>query len=1202
MEQQIVQKLKLNHGLYSDGHSIQPSNEAIFTDDGGLDIILYKGEPLVYTNINDPNSPTNLFGFNNDVGFNSHLQPSDACINFPIAEFSYKGYKGELIETFSKCSNDDDEKLPLSCQVFARKVLVGGKLFIKNSNLASTKQIDTLQSHLTGIYNSVKYNKENPFSYIEWCHLPIVETSNGQVIKSQQDLIEWMSNLYHKNMFDIISYNDIIPVQKLRPNTIPKELQPGVANFGKKLSFRRWAEHAYLFLQLQGLTFNKIYKNYEVGISKKISVKFIDIPVINTIKKSYLKLLKPATNLEQFFITNNIVPVKDARSFPFIKKYLICNLGNKDQVRLVVKCERYEILINKAHIKLAKGFEESIDKAINSIEPYKSLQDTFDEFGHLFPQRIVLGRSFHSGIPNISSDTFDEINLESFDSESLKTHLDHLNVSYLLTQGGDIIDVEDVDEISNRIQDTYSDLEIIEYDQIIPTFDLLRIKYRHFKELDELLSMQHELKILMTGITDLKDLDNSNTEHFKRVNIEPSLKSRNYEVYGSILSGDVKLENCCINFGMYDFNGFSAIIKTSHVTYNRISECRMLWMIIGIPSELSVFSPNNRDFKVDFIKTPIIIKPERSYFCKINTKIELGEGDRIFINSDHSTTNYGPNNIIKLAGWESHSFDVQVINFNYDRSRLFQLDLIICIIYYHVRLLFIDNKAERYPLKSIGYTTTRENCNPDIVVKKKIPTLDKDYDDFQMIASMDIGTTYSGYGYANRTNNEIIINEIWPDRSKSPKTDIDTLSLHNVCDYDFTSAVYSKCDNITTLWSCFYNLFGLVKSTLNPEMDFKILLSVPSKCSYRIKDVIHNMSFEEGTIQTISESEAAAIHCMNVIRRGNLLVEPMSHFLVVNCGGATVELTMRQLLPNNKLAEKSLGTCGFCGSIYVDRKFFVYISIKVGPDALNSLRTKHHEQLQLLIQRCQEIKHSFTGNMDDYNTCEINLEEICPDIKQYVVGTYKDEMEKDDWIIKFHYDHIKKMFDPIIKRIILLIHQQLSFNKSCVIIFLVGGFSESKYLQKCIKQEFQHLVSNIFVPNQPITAVLRGALEYALNPNSISTRVINMTYGIKQDGVFKRIVKIGTEAHENQEFGLELSLTHEDRLRFPIELYSTNLRNPKFCEDYGVELIANIKISAPKSWYSKLYLVLIFDQSEIRVYVKNQYGRYITAGLDYFNN
>src|SRR5688572_26205253 len=63
--QQIIQHLKLNHGLSLDGNYIQPSEQAIFTQDGTLSISLYNGEPIVYININNPSS-TNLLNFNFD--------------------------------------------------------------------------------------------------------------------------------------------------------------------------------------------------------------------------------------------------------------------------------------------------------------------------------------------------------------------------------------------------------------------------------------------------------------------------------------------------------------------------------------------------------------------------------------------------------------------------------------------------------------------------------------------------------------------------------------------------------------------------------------------------------------------------------------------------------------------------------------------------------------------------------------------------------------------------------------------------------------------------------------------------------------------------------------------------------------------------------------------------------------------------------
>ncbi|CAG8722059.1 9279_t:CDS:2, partial [Rhizophagus irregularis] len=70
-QQQIIRKFKLNNGLILTEGNIQSSMQAIFVEDGALNMSLYEGQPIVYLNIND-------------------LQPADVCINFPIAEMAYK--------------------------------------------------------------------------------------------------------------------------------------------------------------------------------------------------------------------------------------------------------------------------------------------------------------------------------------------------------------------------------------------------------------------------------------------------------------------------------------------------------------------------------------------------------------------------------------------------------------------------------------------------------------------------------------------------------------------------------------------------------------------------------------------------------------------------------------------------------------------------------------------------------------------------------------------------------------------------------------------------------------------------------------------------------------------------------------------------------------------------------------------------------
>ncbi|CAG8663376.1 17824_t:CDS:2, partial [Rhizophagus irregularis] len=101
MSQQIIQKFKLNHGLFLNGHKIEPSKQAVLAGDGELNISLYKGQPLVYTSVNDSNSRENLLRFNcedNEVELDESLQPSDICINFPVAEITYIA---DLLESFS---------------------------------------------------------------------------------------------------------------------------------------------------------------------------------------------------------------------------------------------------------------------------------------------------------------------------------------------------------------------------------------------------------------------------------------------------------------------------------------------------------------------------------------------------------------------------------------------------------------------------------------------------------------------------------------------------------------------------------------------------------------------------------------------------------------------------------------------------------------------------------------------------------------------------------------------------------------------------------------------------------------------------------------------------------------------------------------------------------------------------------------------
>ncbi|CAI2182849.1 7559_t:CDS:2 [Funneliformis geosporum] len=418
----MIQELKLNHGLFLDGHSIIPSKQAIFAEHGELCISLYKEQPIVYT-------PMNLLSNNFDKdNFNNDLQSYDACVNFPVAEIIYKG---DLLESFL----EHDEKLhELYGHVFARKVLLGGKLFIKEFNSITQKQVDIFKFLLLSAYNFAKFNTLAPLNKFSVSRfLPKVETLNGKMLDTPEKLFDWISNLYQKDMFDIISYNDLIPVSQLRSNSRSEdnfkallEKQPRVVNFKEKLSLEDWVGNA----------------NY-VNL---IAAKFVQLPNIESRNRCYLEVIRPTTNVEERLINNNIFSIKDLKPFPFVNDIESDNPSNCDY-DFLVKFEQYEIVMNQDHIT-PSAFEQAINEALKNVNPFNALQSVFDEFGHWFPQKIILGRCFKRKIPNPD---FDKIDLESPKFENLKPYLDNLNLSYLLTGQGNIIQNNELSDLMRNL-------------------------------------------------------------------------------------------------------------------------------------------------------------------------------------------------------------------------------------------------------------------------------------------------------------------------------------------------------------------------------------------------------------------------------------------------------------------------------------------------------------------------------------------------------------------------------------------------------------------------------------------------------------------------------------------------------------------------------------------------------------------------------
>ncbi|CAG8554776.1 11376_t:CDS:2, partial [Scutellospora calospora] len=208
------------------------------------------------------------------------------------------------------------------------------------------------------------------------------------------------------------------------------------------------------------------------------------------------------------------------------------------------------------------------------------------------------------------------------------------------------------------------------------------------------------------------------------------------------------------------------------------------------------------------------------------------------------------------------------------------------------------------------------------------------------------------------------------------------------------------------------------------------------------------------------------------------------------------------------------------------------------------------------------------------------LEEMCPVVKDYVDDTTKKRLEKIEWVIDIEFEDVKGMFDPIIGRIIRLIRGQLDKCNNCAAMFLVGGFSESKYLRKRIKKEFKK-IPVIASPDKPIAAIVRGAVSYGLDMTIVKSRVLRYTYGIMSlpdwkpgdpkdrktpDGKiyrFHTLIQRGKEVNVNEEVSDLLRVAYPDQRDMRMDIYVTRSYNAKYCDEPGVELLGKFTINMP---------------------------------------
>uniref|UniRef100_A0A4W3J412 Heat shock protein 12A n=1 Tax=Callorhinchus milii TaxID=7868 RepID=A0A4W3J412_CALMI len=243
-------------------------------------------------------------------------------------------------------------------------------------------------------------------------------------------------------------------------------------------------------------------------------------------------------------------------------------------------------------------------------------------------------------------------------------------------------------------------------------------------------------------------------------------------------------------------------------------------------------------------------------------------------------------------------------------------------------------------------------------------------------------------------------------------------------------------------------------------------------------------------------------------------LEQGDRYLVVDCGGGTVDLTVHEIkLPEGHLKELYKASGGPYGSIGVDYEFEKLLCKIFGEDFIDQFKIKRPAAwVDLMIAFESRKRAAAPGRINPLN---INLPFSFIDYyKKFRGHSVEHALRKSSvnfvkWssqgMLRMNPDAMNALFKPTVDHIV----QHLSdlFQKPEVsgikFLFLVGGFAESPLLQQAVQSSLSE-TCRVIIPHDVGLTILKGAVLFGLDPTVIKVRRSPLTYGV---GVLNRFVE-----------------------------------------------------------------------------------------------
>ncbi|MEQ2189185.1 hypothetical protein GOODEAATRI_022640, partial [Goodea atripinnis] len=396
--------------------------------------------------------------------------------------------------------------------------------------------------------------------------------------------------------------------------------------------------------------------------------------------------------------------------------------------------------------------------------------------------------------------------------------------------------------------------------------------------------------------------------------------------------------------------------------------------------------------------------------------------------------------------------------------------------------------------------------------------------------------------------------------------------------------------------------------------DFIWVLTVPVIWSHLARQFMREAATKAGIITEETgdklvialEPEAASVWCKKLPSDDFIVKDDIrkpleetagTRYIVVDCGGGTVDFTVHEVLESRALKELYKASGNNLGGQSVDRKFRKFLREIFCDGVWDAYERDYPSELQQMMYDFAIHKQK---NQDAEITCPPNLKEMA----NKNIGRFFKSVEGasfDGDYIKISRDKLRSFFDESLKGISESLREIFKTGLHTGFVLLVGGYAQSQILQDHIIDQFGDQCK-VLCPIRAQETILRGAVEVGRNPEVVYSRKSSFTYGFAvcerfleskhnekkkfivngrawSKDIFKKLVEKDEDIRWDETRQHLCIPARANQVEMKLKFYSSLKNNPLYVDEEGAEEVGLLSVDVGKGGKVKTEIKF---QTEIR--------------------